>query len=172
MKKIVIIKVTIFVFTLMVYSQQSYHLERGTIISAGNIAKSSSYIVVNRFGMPHPGTMGNSAFIVGPHTGVEEIHDKEKLPLTYAFEQNYPNPFNSSTTFAYSLPEPSDVFITVFSVMGQKLVTLESRHRPAGHYTLTYKGLDIARKPLPSGLYLCSMRANRFEKTVKFIIVR
>lgn len=171
MKLTLLIVVSVLIPSLE-YAQQSYRLERSAIISAGNIAKSSSYTLVNGFGMPHPGTMENAAFVVGPYTGVEDTKDGENVPKTYAFEQNYPNPFNSSTTFAYSLPELSDVTLSVYSVLGQKVATLESQQQPAGRYTLVFKGMDDSGHPLPSGLYLCSLRANKFSKTVKFIIAR
>lgn len=41
-------------------------------------------------------------------------------PTKFSIENNYPNPFNPSTKIRYSLPEQSQVSLTVYSVAGQK----------------------------------------------------
>ncbi len=47
----------------------------------------------------------------------EEVTDD--LPTTYALRQNYPNPFNPATTIAFDLPEPANVRLQVYDVLGR-----------------------------------------------------
>jgi hypothetical protein len=73
--------------------------------------------------------------------------EKEGNPLVVALEQNHPNPFRHSTTITYSLPEPSYVRLTVFSLLGQEVGFAASsgparrdvrRERPALRYVLLH----------------------------------
>ena len=58
-------------------------------------------------------------------TGV--VATKNLLPTTYSLEQNYPNPVNPSTSIRYELPHRSQVLLTVYNTLGQKVTTLVQR---------------------------------------------
>jgi hypothetical protein len=56
----------------------------------------------------------------------------ERLPSQFALFQNYPNPFNAVTVIRYSLPEPSDVVLEVYDILGRKVEMLVNERQAAG----------------------------------------
>ena len=97
----------------------------------------------------------------GP-VGVEcdpECQDPRAIPTEYTLRQNFPNPFNPTTTIRYALPTTAKVDLNIFSILGQKLITLESTVRSAGIYTATWDGRDSRGKQVPGGLYFYQLKA-------------
>ena len=70
--------------------------------------------------------------------------------------QNYPNPFNPSTTIEYTLPAASQVELTIYDILGQRVATLVDGHRPAGTHQVTWDGRSDG-VPVASGVYLYRM---------------
>jgi predicted phosphodiesterase len=84
----------------------------------------------------------------------------------YNLFRNYPNPFNPSTTISYSIPRLSDVKISVYNIVGQKIeVVVDELHRP-GYYQATW----TPPPHLSSGVYLYVLEARsngQSDSTVK-----
>lgn len=53
-------------------------------------------------------------------------------------EQNMPNPFNGTTTFAFTLPEPTKVRLNVYSLSGQFVATVVDNFLDAGAYRIEW----------------------------------
>ncbi len=93
--------------------------------------------------------------------------DKPELPLQFSLGQNYPNPFNPETVIHYELPQAEYVELSVYNLLGQKVQTLVSRNRQAGHHSVTLKAFGMA-----SGLYIYQIKAGHFVQTRKMILLR
>ena len=86
------------------------------------------------------------------------------LPRGFELRQNYPNPFNPSTTIRYSIPVDTKVTLEILDVLGRKIKTLVDAVQPAGFHSCLWNARD-----LPSGVYLCRMKAGKYAKTLKML---
>ena len=98
---------------------------------------------------------------------ISESHDEQLLPSVFELSQNYPNPFNPTTIIKYSLPQRSSVTLKVFDALGKEISTLINNEQSAGNYTITYKAESLA-----SGIYFYTIRANKFIKTRKMLLIK
>jgi glycoprotein endo-alpha-1,2-mannosidase len=87
--------------------------------------------------------------------------DKNSLtiPKRFILHQNYPNPFNNSTMISYQLPKTSQVNLTIYNILGQRVVTLVSESQKPGNYTVEWDASQSAypaprRTEMASGVYL------------------
>ena len=81
-------------------------------------------------------------------------------PQEYTLYQNYPNPFNPATTIEYSLPEKSNVTISIYTALGELVKTLVNESVEAGYQKATFDASN-----LPSGTYIYQIRATSEGKT-------
>jgi hypothetical protein len=97
---------------------------------------------------------------------VSHISD-EKLntPLTFKLEQNYPNPFNPHTSIHYQLAEAARVIIEIYTLTGQKIITLVDTEQLGGSYTIDWDSKDSCGKKVASGIYIYRLRAFHGQST-------
>ena len=96
----------------------------------------------------------------------------EEIPGTFALYQNYPNPFNPSTQINYDLPSQAKIVIEIFDVLGRKVDTLLNQRQQPGHYSVTWDGRDEQNNMVPSGVYICRLRAESFIQSLKMLVIR
>ena len=102
-----------------------------------------------------------------------EIPKINSPPGSFVLLQNYPNPFNSETIISYQLPIDTEVSMRIFNVKGQVVKTLlTDRMQKAGTHEAHWNGRDDCNQSVPSGIYLCQIRAKEFDKTIKMILIR
>jgi len=95
-----------------------------------------------------------------------------QTPSNYQLRQNYPSPFNPNTTISYSLKENSQVEITIYSLLGQKIRTLVDGWESADFRTVRWDGRDDSGSLVASGVYVYRLKADRFTATRKRILLR
>jgi hypothetical protein len=103
---------------------------------------------------------------------ITSIKQRNRPPAEYGLEQNYPNPFNPTTTIAYALPKKEQVLLSIYNMLGEKLVTLVDRMQEAGSHSVTWNGRDEKGHSLPSGIYLCRIKSESFNQTKKLALVK
>jgi hypothetical protein len=102
----------------------------------------------------------------------------ELIPDKYSLEQNYPNPFNPSTVIEFSLPENvSNVKLTIYSILGEKVAELVNTSLVAGKYTYTWNASNVAtgmsaRGGYASGVYIYELRTDKFVSIKKMLLLK
>lgn len=94
------------------------------------------------------------------------------LPGHFALSQNYPNPFNPTTTISFSLPHQSRVRLSVYNILGQKVVTLIDDTKPAGTYSVDWIGTNSEGRPVASGVYFYRLETGTFTESRKMLLLR
>ena len=68
--------------------------------------------------------VGRSVYKYIPGTSVGIADQLPAVRDQLVLHPNFPNPFYSTTTIAYSLPEPATVIVSIFDLTGKKLRVL------------------------------------------------
>jgi len=94
-------------------------------------------------------------------------YDRISEPETFYLEQNYPNPFNPKTVIRYTLPVMSYADISIYNMLGQKVVTLISEQQSAGIYRVEWDAAEFA-----SGIYFYRIEAGEYHDVKKMILMK
>ncbi len=103
--------------------------------------------------------------------GIEEeilVHSQQEIYLYNA----YPNPFNPITTITYSVPNRSDVEISVYNVKGQKIKTLYSGVVEEGYHTVSWDGTSDNNKSIASGVYFYRLKCGNQSRQKKMLLLK
>ena len=111
-------------------------------------------------------------YLEGEGVDVIGIAGDESLPRRFEVSQNYPNPFNPVTEIHYDLPRSSDVRLSVYNLLGQKVRTLVSDYQSAGRYNVEWQGDNDAGIPVSSGVYIYRFEAGDYQRTLKMILMK
>jgi hypothetical protein len=94
------------------------------------------------------------------------------MPAGFRLDTNYPNPFNGSTVIGFSLPDGVETDLSIYSITGQKIVTLASGICSAGDYRVYWDGRDGTGREVASGVYLYRLKAGRYLKMRRLMLLR
>ena len=94
------------------------------------------------------------------------------LPLFTTLGVNYPNPFNAETVIPFQLGETANVELGVFNLMGQRVRTLVSGVRVAGHHEAVWDGTGDLGDRLGSGVYFYQLRTDGSVHNQKLLLAQ
>lgn len=99
--------------------------------------------------------------------GITSVSSNEVMVKEFKLYQNYPNPFNPSTSIKYSVPERTNVRLSVYNILGSEVVNLVNETKNAGEYEVEF---DASK--LSSGVYLYKILAGNYKATKKLILMK
>lgn len=153
-------------------SQNSGWVSAGYIAGRGNTAEISSYQFTER--NMNSGTY-SYRLVQEDYDGTITIYTAPDVtvdrPEVYSLSQNYPNPFNPATSISFTLPEAARVTLTVYSTLGEQVMTILSSDLEAG-----YHKAEFDASQLTSGTYIYTLRASAgsksFTDSKKMILIK
>lgn len=98
-------------------------------------------------------------------TGVENT-DRNHIP-EFRLADNYPNPFNPVTTIEYTIPRADHVTVTIYNVVGQRVMQLINKKQNAGNHRITWDAKDAS-----SGLYFYELKTGNYCQKKKMLLMK
>jgi len=86
--------------------------------------------------------------------------------------QNYPNPFAQETYIRYQLPKNTHANLTIYDIIGRKVVTLVNDHQQVGYYSVRWDGRTENGERVANGIYFYRLTTDDFQSTEKMLIMR
>ena len=84
----------------------------------------------------------------------------------------YPNPSNSTFVINYSLSEKTFVSISVFDVLGRKVIDLASFNKSKGVHQIAWNGRDSSNNPSAPGVYFVKVKAGKNQINKKIVLLK
>ena len=81
--------------------------------------------------------------------------------------QNYPNPFYIETLISYQLPKTSNVKLSIYIFLEQKVAILVNERQQAGYHQIKWDASQFS-----SGAYYDKLVAGEFQDVKKMILLR
>ncbi|GJQ64227.1 MAG: hypothetical protein SCALA702_32800 [Melioribacteraceae bacterium] len=91
----------------------------------------------------------------------------ENIPDDFVLSQNYPNPFNPETKISFGLPEKSNVKISVYNLLGQKVAKVVEGEFNPGYHEVNFNGSELS-----SGVYFYRLEAANFVRIKKMMLLK
>jgi hypothetical protein len=115
---------------------------------------------------------GSQAKIAQPPRSESEATalSTETLPQTVTLNPSYPNPFNLETRIEYALPEPGQVRLAIYNIVGQQVRTLADEIQPAGFRSVLWNGRDDFGREVGSGTYFIRLMVGRQSFVRKILL--
>jgi hypothetical protein len=85
----------------------------------------------------------------------------------FLLNQNYPNPFNPSTVITFTIPERTNVRLTVYNILGEQVAKLVNEMKEAGSYQVDFNASNLS-----SGIYIYKLEGGNFISTKKMMLVK
>jgi YVTN family beta-propeller protein len=106
----------------------------------------------------------DSKLVFGPYRVI--------VKAPFALAQNQPNPFNPVTTIRFTVPEDSEVNLTVYDVAGRRVKTLVKGHHKADFYRVNWDGTNNNGSRVASGVYFYRLTAGKNVMSKKMVLLR
>ena len=91
---------------------------------------------------------------------------------TEYLKPNYPNPFNPVTRIDFDLPQSIRVDVSVFNLLGRKVISLLNGPVEAGLHSVEWDGTDDSGRRVASGVYFYRLTTPTLSETRKMVLLK
>jgi len=108
-------------------------------------------------------------FDEGGLTAIEEDSQTDSDSLSV---EVYPNPFNNQVKVKLVLNEPSNINISIYNILGQKVIDIERNKNAKNSYSFIWNGKNSFGMSVATGLYILRIDVTGIASNKKEIITR
>ena len=94
------------------------------------------------------------------------------MPYSFGLSQNYPNPFNAQTTIEFALGVAGEIDLSVYDLLGRKIVNLKSGMLNAGRHSLIWDGANGGGRVVASGIYFYRLESPEGTRTMRMRLLK
>ncbi len=110
-----------------------------------------------------------------PVAGIDEPGSRA-VPEAYALYPNHPNPFNPETSITFDIPSSIAgtvrARLSIYDLLGQKIITLFNRDVDAGRYNVKWDGRNNYGRTVPSGIYIFRLSTPGFVESRRMVLMK
>jgi hypothetical protein len=96
-----------------------------------------------------------------------EVEIEVTGPKDFALYQNYPNPFNPSTTIKFALPVKTNLSLSVYNTLGEKVAEIFKGEMEEGYHEITFNASGLS-----SGTYFYKIESENYSATKKMLLIK
>jgi hypothetical protein len=90
-----------------------------------------------------------------------------QTPFELELHANFPDPFADQTTISYSISDRTPVRLSVYDILGRRVVLIRHVVQDEGIYTVQFDGSSLS-----SGVYMLHLETTQGNRTERMIIAR
>ena len=96
-----------------------------------------------------------------------EIEVEVSGPKDFALYQNYPNPFNPSTIIKFALPVKTNLSLSVYNTLGEKVAEIFNGELEEGYHEMIFNASGLS-----SGIYFYKIESENYSATKKLMLLK
>ncbi len=96
-----------------------------------------------------------------------EVEIEVTGPKDFALYQNYPNPFNPSTTIKFALPIKTNLSLSVYNTLGEKVAEIFNGELEEGYHEMMFNASGLS-----SGIYFYKIESENYSATKKLMLLK
>ena len=86
--------------------------------------------------------------------------------------RNFPNPFNSSTEISFSVQNKTFIQLSVYDIVGNKIIDLVQQNYQPGQHRVRWDGLNQNGKEVSSGMYIYTIVSDQSKSSLPMILIK
>jgi hypothetical protein len=106
------------------------------------------------------------------NTALTELDESAPVAGKFELMGNYPNPFNPETKIRFSTERDSQVKVTIYSILGEKVNVIQNSELKAGTYNISWLGKDAQGNKVPSGVYFYEVVSDNRTAKGKMLLLK
>lgn len=118
---------------------------------------------------------GSAVVDLGPFEHPEIVgfqEDISNVTTILRVVKTYPNPFSDHATICYVTYSDVELTITVYNVLGEKIIDLDAGFQEAAEHRIIWNGTNDREEKCPPGVYYCEFKCEGRIEIVKILLIK